>query len=90
VHHRGGHRIGTEGEATNGLVLPVSCDLAHDPTDERCSYAVEGDPPQVDVVVGLAAAGQNDLAAYDGLLDDLGTELIPGFARHARSLGSPA
>ena len=51
----------------DGVVLPVGGQLEHHPADQRRGRRVEGDPAQVDVVVGLLAGGQRDPAVHDGL-----------------------
>ena len=78
MQHRGGHGVGTEGEAAGRRVLEVGGELAHDRADEGCCLAVEGDAPQVDVVVGLPAARQGHLAAHDRALNDEVAEFFPG------------
>ena len=88
MHHRGGNRIGTERETTDGLVLPVRRDFAHDIAYQRGRYRIECDPAKVHVIVRFPAAGQDDLSVDDGLVDDLLLECIPrGACRHGATLG---
>ena len=82
VQHRGRHRVGAERQAPDGVVLEVVREVEHDLTDQRGGDAVEGHPPQVDVVVRLPSRGQHDPAVHDGLAGDLGQQVLA--RSHAR------
>ena len=65
-------RIRAERQPARGVVRPVGGQLAQHSPDERRGQAVQGNPPQVDVVVGLLAGRQDDLAVHHGqVLDQL-------------------
>ena len=63
-------RVGAEGQPADRVVGPVGGELAHHPSDERGRGAVQRDPAQVDVVVGLPAGGQGHPAVDDGEVPD--------------------
>ena len=54
VHHGGGHRVRAEGQPADGREVPVRRQLSQQGADQRCGFVVQGDPAQVDVVVGLS------------------------------------
>ena len=62
MQHRRGNRVGAEGQAADRVEVPVGNQGTHHPADDRCRGAVQGDPAQVDVVVGGSPRGQRDLA----------------------------
>ena len=59
-----------------------------DVPDERRPEVVQGDPAQVDVVVGHTARGQRDRAVHHGQVLDEGEQLLAG-RRHARQATGP-
>ncbi len=72
VQHRDRDGIGAQREPADGVRLDVVLpqQVEHHSADERGRPVVEGDPAQVDVVVGLAPAGERDRAVDDGQLGD--------------------
>ena len=71
VHHRCSHRVCTERQAADSFVVKVRCGIKQCGTDEGRGLRIKRHPPQVDVVVSLATAGQNYLAEHDGFVQDL-------------------
>ena len=84
VQHGEGDRVRPEGQPAHGVVLPVPGEVEHDPADQGSGLRVEGDPAQVDVVVGLLAGGEGDPAVHDGLVLDLVEECVA--VAHGRRL----
>ncbi len=76
VQHRRRDRVGAQGQPAHGVVLPVGGRVEHHLAHERGGDGVQGDPAQVHVVVGLPPAGQGDPAVHDGLVGDLGQQLV--------------
>jgi len=72
VQHRRRDGVSAEGEPAHGIEVEVFGQLVHDQAHQGRGLAIQGDPSQVDVVVGFAPRGQGDLATHDGLgLDQL-------------------
>ena len=90
MQHGSGHWISPEGQSSNGIEGPVRRELAHHISYERGGNRVEGDPSQIDVVVGLPATGQDHFAVDYGLVDDLLTKFIPCDTGHGSTLGCDA
>jgi hypothetical protein len=67
VQHRQRDRVGTQRQAADGVVLQVSGQLEQLRPDQRRRLGVQGDPAQVDVVVGFLARRQRHLPVHDGL-----------------------
>ncbi len=77
VQDRVGHRVRAQGEAADGLVVPVGGEHPQEPADQGRRLVLQRDPPQVDVVVGLGARGQRDPLVHHGELPDQGGEPLP-------------
>ena len=76
MHHRRGDRVGTEGQAADGVEVEVRGHVEQHRTDERGRLTVERHAAKVDVVVSLLAGGQDDAAVHDGLVLDLGQQQV--------------
>ena len=70
VEHRGGHRVGAEGQPTGRLEVPVLVRSQHAMPTSGAASPSRDDPPQVDVVVRLPTGRQGDLAVDDRLGPD--------------------
>jgi hypothetical protein len=77
VHHRGGHRVGAQGEPADRVVGQVRGQVEHDPAGQRGHPPVEQDPAQVDVPAGVLPRGEHEVAADDGLGLDRREEFGP-------------
>ncbi len=71
VQHRGRDRVGAQGQTADAVEVELGREVEHDLADQRGRLAVEGDPAEVDVVVGLTTGGEDHLAVHDGLVLDL-------------------
>ena len=76
VQHGRGDWVGAERHAADGVEVEVGSEVEHHCADKGRRGCVEGDAAQVDVVVGLAAGTQDDLAVHDGLGGDFGEQRI--------------
>jgi hypothetical protein len=85
VHHRGGHRVGTHGEATDRVVAQVRGQVEHDPPGQRRHPPVQQDPAQVHVEVGVLPRGEHEVAPDHGLGPDRREEFGPVVAHGSRS-----
>lgn len=94
VHDGGAHRVGAHGQTAHVSEVELGSveHLQHDLADEGCSLVVQGDATQVDVVVGLLAGGQSDLATDDGKFLDKFFQTLAGdrFAHTLDSNGHPS
>ena len=97
VHHGVRDRVGAEGEsADRDDAVDVADQVEHDAPDRGRRAVVERELAHVDVVGGLLAAGQREVAVEHGLVRDEGDEgLAVGFefgrggGGHASSLRMP-
>ena len=78
VQDRVGHRVGAQGEAADGGVVPVGRQHPQQPPDQRRGAVVERDAAQVDVVVGLGARRQRDPLVHHAELADQRGQLPRG------------
>ena len=81
-----GNRISAEGEPAHCCKVEIGINFTHYLAHKRCRHGIEGDPAQVDVVIGLATTRQNHFAAHHGFGKDLFTQGIPGISRHRHTL----
>ena len=97
VHHRVRDRVGAEGEAADrDDAVDLADQVQHDAPDRRRRAVVERELSHIDVVGGLLAAGQREVAVEDGLVGDeadeglaVGFELGRAGGGHASSLRMP-
>ena len=88
VHDGGGHGISAQGQTADVRVIPIRSELAQEAADELGGLAVQGGATQVNVVIGLFAGGQCDLAVHHGqFLDELGEALLVGGVHFCGHLG---
>lgn len=71
VDHSQRYRVSSEGQSANGIKVKVRGQVQHHLTHQRSGRPIKGDAAQVDVVVGLLAGRQSDLAAHDSLVGDV-------------------
>ena len=91
MQHGCRHRVGTEGQSTDGFVLPIARHLTHDVSHQRGGDGIQSHPAQVDVIVGLATAREYDLSVHHRLINDLLPKRGPrDCRRHAFTLDSRA
>lgn len=71
-----GNGVRSHGEPANRRDVRNICDkVEHDLTDEWSCSVIKAELPKVDVIGGLFAAGQREIAVEDGLVRDVVDEL---------------
>ncbi len=84
VEHGGGHGVRAESESADGFEVEVGGQVEHDFPDERGGGPVQRHATQVDVVVSLAAGGEDDPSVNDGLAGDVAQQFFS--VRHGREV----
>ncbi|WP_392973710.1 hypothetical protein [Streptomyces sp. LN245] len=89
VQHRPGDRVGAHGQPADRVEVQAGGEVEEDLPDERGGLAVQRDPAQVHVVVGLKTRGEGHLAVHHGLVLDL-LQQRAAYVTHARQLRAAA
>ena len=76
VQHGRGDRVGAHGEPADRVEVQVGREVEEDLPDERRGLAVQRDPAQVHVIVGLKTRGEGHLAVHHGQLADEGQQQL--------------
>ena len=76
MQHGGSDRIGAERQAADGVIIQACRGVQHDPAGQRSGSAVEQDPAQVYVPVGVLPGRQDHLAMDDSEALDHGEQVV--------------